>query len=40
MVYIQWQKGKDGKPEKQVVWPEGRPPLRSLTAMVCPRCPV
>ena len=21
MVYIQWQKGKDGKPEKQAVWP-------------------
>ena len=33
MVYIQWQKGKDGKPAKQVVWPEA---AATASAMVCP----
>jgi branched-chain amino acid transport system substrate-binding protein len=33
MVYIQWQKGKDGKPAKQVVWPEA---AATAPAMVCP----
>jgi branched-chain amino acid transport system substrate-binding protein len=33
MVYIQWQKGKDGKPEKQVVWPEA---AATASAFVCP----
>ena len=33
MVYIQWQKGKDGKPVKQVVWPEA---AATASAMVCP----
>ena len=33
MVYIQWQKGKDGKPAKQVVWPEV---AATASAMVCP----
>jgi ABC-type branched-subunit amino acid transport system substrate-binding protein len=33
MVYIQWQKGKDGKAVKQVVWPEA---AATASAMVCP----
>jgi len=33
MVYIQWQKGKDGKPVKQVVWPEA---ASTASAMVRP----
>ncbi|MFZ5451024.1 MAG: amino acid ABC transporter substrate-binding protein [Thermodesulfobacteriota bacterium] len=33
MVYIQWQKGKDGKPVKQVVWPES---AATASAFVCP----
>jgi len=33
MVYIQWQKGKDGKPAKQVVWPEA---AATAPAAVCP----
>lgn len=33
MVYIQWHKGKDGKPVKQVVWPEA---AATASAMVCP----
>jgi ABC-type branched-subunit amino acid transport system substrate-binding protein len=33
MVYIQWQKGKGGKPAKQVVWPEA---AATASAMVCP----
>ena len=33
MVYIQWQKGKDGKPAKQVVWPEA---AATAPAMACP----
>jgi ABC-type branched-subunit amino acid transport system substrate-binding protein len=33
MVYIQWQKGKDGKAVKQVVWPQA---AATASAMVCP----
>ena len=33
MVYIQWQKGKDGKPVKQVVWPAA---AATASAFVCP----
>jgi branched-chain amino acid transport system substrate-binding protein len=33
MVYIQWQKDKDGKPMKQVVWPEA---AATAPAFVCP----
>ena len=33
MVYIQWQKGKDGKPVKQVVWPEA---AATAPAFACP----
>jgi branched-chain amino acid transport system substrate-binding protein len=33
MVYIQWQKDKTGKPEKQVVWPEA---AATASAFVCP----
>ena len=33
MVYIQWQKEKDGKAVKQVVWPEA---AATAAAMVCP----
>jgi branched-chain amino acid transport system substrate-binding protein len=33
MVYIQWQKGKDGKPVKQVVWPAA---AATAPATVCP----
>ena len=34
MVYIQWQKGKDGKPEKQAVWPAA---AATAEAQVCHR---
>jgi ABC-type branched-subunit amino acid transport system substrate-binding protein len=33
MVYIQWQKDKQGKPEKQVVWPESG---ATASALICP----
>jgi branched-chain amino acid transport system substrate-binding protein len=33
MVYIQWLKEKDGKPKKEVVWPEAG---KTATAFVCP----
>jgi ABC-type branched-subunit amino acid transport system substrate-binding protein len=33
MVYIQWQKGKGGKPVKQVVWPKA---AATANAFVCP----
>jgi ABC-type branched-subunit amino acid transport system substrate-binding protein len=33
MVYIQWQKGKDGKSVKQVVWPAA---AATASAFVCP----
>jgi ABC-type branched-subunit amino acid transport system substrate-binding protein len=33
MIYIQWQKGKDGKPVKQVVWPAA---AATANPMVCP----
>ena len=33
MIYIQWQKGKDGKPVKQVVWPQA---AATASAFVCP----
>jgi ABC-type branched-subunit amino acid transport system substrate-binding protein len=33
MVYIQWQKDKDGKPLKQVVWPEAG---ATASPLVCP----
>jgi ABC-type branched-subunit amino acid transport system substrate-binding protein len=33
MIYIQWQKGKDGKPVKEAVWP---PAAATASPMVCP----
>ncbi len=33
MIYIQWQKDKQGKPEKQAVWP---PAAASASPLVCP----
>jgi ABC-type branched-subunit amino acid transport system substrate-binding protein len=33
MVYIQWQKDKQGKPVKEIVWPEA---AATASAMVCP----
>jgi ABC-type branched-subunit amino acid transport system substrate-binding protein len=33
MIYIQWQKGKDGKPMKEAVWP---PAAATASPMVCP----
>jgi branched-chain amino acid transport system substrate-binding protein len=33
MIYIQWQKGKDGKPEKVAVWP---PAAATGTPFLCP----